>query len=151
MFVVKKIILYFYHSKPDIYTKLNSKWYMFVFCRHWMFGERTSSDGSNARGWFPSSCLVEISSCPEDKDEYLYSRSNNIKKAQWAFSVFWLFLLNWVDRKDISHNLSERLLLLSSHKSSVIRFLLTFLCKPHTVFMFFNQKEVQEVQSKPTN
>lgn len=47
-----------------------------------MFGERTSFDGSKSRGWFPRCCVVEVSSCPEDNEEYAYSRNSDLKKTQ---------------------------------------------------------------------
>ncbi|XP_046666690.1 palmitoyltransferase ZDHHC6-like [Homalodisca vitripennis] len=53
--------------------------------RYWLFGERTSvSDGSKARGWFPRSCVVEISSCQDDKDDNYHHHpvSGDSKKTQ---------------------------------------------------------------------
>lgn len=59
-----------------------------------MFGERTSVDGSKARGWFPRCCVVEVSSCPDDNEEYTSSKSCDVKKTQWALSLL-IYLLPW--------------------------------------------------------
>ncbi|XP_054263650.1 palmitoyltransferase ZDHHC6 isoform X1 [Macrosteles quadrilineatus] len=47
--------------------------------RYWLFGERSSSDGSKARGWFPRCCVVEISACPDNAD---FPQNASTKKTQ---------------------------------------------------------------------